>query len=81
MNDQCSGSCSILTLEVPSVEEIAKSIWRRQHDKLGPDAMHYDVEWLDKSLPSEYWEEFLQDARAILRLLYSKQIDRNAAAR
>jgi hypothetical protein len=77
MKGQSLGSHSILTVEVPSVEEIAKAIWRRQHDKLGSDAIHCDVEWLDKTLPSKYWEEFIQDAQAILRLLNSKEIKRS----
>jgi hypothetical protein len=79
MNDQSPKSHSIVAAEVPSLEEIARAIWRRQHDKLGHDAIHYDVEWLDKTLPSKYWEEFLQDAHAILRLFYSKQIETSGA--
>ena len=69
------GDHSLLTLETPSVEEIAKAIWQRQHDALGSDAIFCNVEWRDQSIPSKFWEEFLLDAQAIISLLYKKHIE------
>ena len=66
---------SILTLETPDVEEIAKAIWQRQHDALGSDAIYYNVKWRDQILPSKFWEEFVLDAHAVLMLLYKKRVE------
>ena len=65
---------SILTLETPSLEEIAKVIWQRQHDALAPDAVSRDIKWRDQSIPSRFWDEFLLDAHAVLLLFYKKHI-------
>jgi hypothetical protein len=66
---------SILTLETPDVEEIAKAIWQRQHDALAPDAVYNNLRWRDQSIPSKFWDEFLRDAHAVLGLLYKKHIE------
>ena len=65
---------SVLTLEAPLAEEIAKAIWQRQHDRLVPGAISYNSKWRDQSVPSRYWDEFLLDAHAVLLLLYKKHI-------
>ena len=65
---------SIQMLETPNVEEIARAIWQRQHDALGPDAISYNAKWRDESIPSKFWDEFLLDAHATLLLLYKKHI-------
>ena len=65
----------ILMLETPEVEDIARAIWQRQRDALGPDAIARDVEWRDQSIPAKFWNEFLRDAEAVLRLLHKKHID------
>jgi hypothetical protein len=71
---------SILKLETPPVEEIARAIWRRQHDLLASDAISRDVVWRDQSIPSKFWDEFLLDAHAVLSLLCEKHMeDRNEA--
>ena len=64
----------ILTLETPNIEEIARAIWQRQHDALGPDAIFSNAKWRDESIPSKFWDEFLLDAHATLLLLYKKHI-------
>jgi hypothetical protein len=66
---------TILTLETPNVEDIAKAIWQRQHDTLVSDAISYGVKWRDQSIPARFWEEFLQDAHAVLLLLREKDIE------
>jgi len=66
---------SILTLETPDVEEIAKVIWQRQHNALVSDAISYNLKWRDQSIPSRFWDEFLRDARAVLSLLCKKHIE------
>jgi hypothetical protein len=66
---------SILTLEAPDIEEIAKAIWQRQHDALESDAISYNVNWRDQSVPSKFWDEFLLDAHAVLLLLYRKHTE------
>ena|SRR6478672_2724073 len=64
----------VLTIELPSVEEIAKAIWKRQHEAINPDALSYDTQWRDSSLPSRYWDQFLLDARAVLLLIYNMRV-------
>jgi len=66
---------SILTLTTPTIEEIARVIWQRQHDALASDAISHDVKWRDESIPSRFWDEFLLDAHAVLLLLYKKNIE------
>ena len=66
---------SILTLETPNVEEIAKVIWQRQHDALVSGSISYNLKWRDESIPPRFWDEFLLDARAILLLLCKKHIE------
>jgi hypothetical protein len=66
---------SILTLETPEIEEIARAIWQRQHDTLNSSSIHYNADWRDKTLPSEFWNEFVLDAQAVLTLLYKKHIE------
>jgi hypothetical protein len=68
-------SPSILTLETPSLEEIAMIIWQRQHDQLNREAISHETTWRDRSLPSKFWDEFLLDAQAVLSLLYKKHIE------
>lgn len=65
---------SILSLETPKAEDIARAIWQRQRDALGPGAIAYNAEWRDQSIPSRFWDEFLLDAYAVLSLLYEKHI-------
>jgi hypothetical protein len=66
---------SILTLNTPDVEEIAKAIWQRQHDMLVSNSLFYNAKWRDKSIPSKFWDEFLLDAHAVLSLLFNKHIE------
>jgi hypothetical protein len=66
---------SILTLDTPDVEEIAKAIWQRQHDTLVSNSLFYNATWRDQSIPSKFWDEFLLDAHAVLSLLYNKHIE------
>jgi hypothetical protein len=66
---------SILTLDSPNVEEIAKAIWQRQHDMLVSESIFYNTTWRDKSIPSKFWDEFLLDAHAVLSLLIKKHIE------
>ena len=66
---------SILTLDTPDVEEIAKVIWQRQHDKLVSASLFYNAKWRDQSIPSKFWDEFLLDAHAVLSLLFNKHIE------
>jgi hypothetical protein len=66
---------SILTLETPSVEEIAMAIWQRQHDGLVSGGISYNAKWRDQSMPSRFWDEFLLDAHAVLLLFYKKHIE------
>jgi len=66
---------SILTLETPNAEEIARAIWQRQHDALVSDAIFHNAKWRDQSIPSKFWDEFLLDAHAVLSLLYKKHIE------
>ena len=73
-NDEPKYYPLILTLELPSVEEIAKAIWKRQHEALNTHALSYNAQWRDLSIPSRYWDQFLLDARAVLLLLYRTQI-------
>jgi hypothetical protein len=63
---------SVLTLEIPNVEEIAKAIWQRQHDSLPLDAISHGVTWRDQAIPYKFWDEFLLDAHAVLLLLHKK---------
>jgi hypothetical protein len=65
---------SILTLEMPDLEEIARAIWQRQHNALSENAITRDVEWRDPSLPPRYWNEFLLEASAVLSLLHRGHI-------
>jgi len=58
----------ILSSTLPSSEDIAKAIWRRQRDALGADAIAHNVEWRDQSMPAKFWDEFLLDANAVLSL-------------
>jgi hypothetical protein len=66
---------SSLMLEMPDVEEIAKSIWQRQRDALGPNSIHYDTKWCDQSVPRKFWDEFVLDAQAVLTLLCEKHYE------
>jgi hypothetical protein len=66
---------SVLTFEMPIDEEIAKAIWQRQHDRLTSDAIFYNAKWRDPSVPFQFWDEFLLDARAVLSLLCKKHIE------
>jgi hypothetical protein len=65
----------VLTLEMPDVEEIAKAIWERQHNKLRSHALSYQTRWRDESVPYKFWEEFLLDAQAVLQVLYRKHVE------
>jgi hypothetical protein len=65
----------ILTFETPSVEEIARAIWQRQRSTTHPDAISFNAKWLDQTIPSKFWNEFLLDAQAVLWLLYKKHMD------
>jgi hypothetical protein len=67
----------VLTLDMPDVEEIAKAIWERQHNKLPSHALSYQTRWRDESVPHKFWEEFLLDAQAVLQVLYQKHLDYN----
>jgi hypothetical protein len=66
---------SILTLDTPDVEDIAKAIWQRQHDTLDSNSIFYNTTWRDKSIPLKFWDEFLLDAHAVLSLLFNKHIE------
>lgn len=66
---------SILMLDMPDVEEIAKAIWQRQHDTLASESLFYNATWRDQSIPSKFWDEFLLDADAVLSLLFNKHIE------
>ena len=66
---------SILTLDTPDVEEIAKAIWQRQHDPLASNSLFYNAKWRDQSIPFKFWNEFLLDAHAVLSVLYKKHIE------
>jgi 6-pyruvoyl-tetrahydropterin synthase len=66
---------STLKLTTPTIEEIARVIWQRQHDALASDAISHDVKWRDESIPCRFWDEFLLDAQAVLMLLYKKHIE------
>jgi len=59
---------------LPNSEDIARAIWRRQRDALGPDAIACSVEWGDRSMPSKFWNEFLLDADAVLSLFDKKRV-------
>jgi hypothetical protein len=65
---------AILTLQAPTIEEIARAIWQRQHDARGADAIAANIGWRDPSLPTRYWDEFLKDAHAVLSLLHGKRV-------
>jgi len=67
---------SILILETPNIEDIARAIWQRQRDALHPNAIAHDVGWRDQSIPARYWDEFLLDAQAVLSLFYKEHIKR-----
>jgi len=66
---------SVLTLQTPDIEDIAKAIWERQRSALVSDAISHNLKWRDPSVPSKFWEEFLLDADAILALLYEKHVE------
>jgi len=66
---------SILTLNTPDVEEIAKVIWQRQHDTMVSASLFYNAKWRDQSIPSKFWDEFLLDAHAVLSFLFNKHIE------
>ena len=68
---------SILTLATPDIEDIARAIWERQHDELGPEAVAYHARWRDPSIPSRFWNEFLLDANAVLAFLYNGHVKYN----
>jgi hypothetical protein len=63
---------SILTLQTPDLEEIARAIWARQHYALSEKAIAHNVQWRDPSLPLRYWNEFMLDASAVLSLLHRR---------
>ena len=65
---------SILTLETPDIEEIARAIWERQHNALSENAIAREVDWRDPSLPPRYWNEFLLDASSVLSILHRGHI-------
>jgi len=66
---------SVLTLEMPSVEAVAKAIWQRQRDALDPAAIAYNAKWRDPSIPQKFWDEFVLDAYAVLLLLIEKHTE------
>jgi hypothetical protein len=66
---------SILTLDTSDVEEIARAIWQRQHDALGPEAISRVIKWRDQTIPPRFWNEFLLDAHAVMMFLYEKNIE------
>jgi|SRR6516162_6799297 hypothetical protein len=66
---------AILMFEAPSLEEIAKVIWQRQHNALPSHAIYHNLNWRDPLVPPKFWEEFLLDARAVLSLLYKKDLE------
>jgi hypothetical protein len=66
---------SVLTLEAPDLEEIARAIWQRQHDALVPEAISYSAKWRDQSIPFRFWNEFLLDAQVVLLLLHRKHAE------
>jgi len=70
---------SLLILETPDVEEIAKAIWQRQHDAVAHDTIAHNTKWRDKSIPALFWEEFLRDAQAVLSLLTRMHAERQRA--
>lgn len=59
---------------LPNSEDIAKAIWQRQRDALDSDAIAYNVEWRDRSMPSNFWNQFLLDADAVLSLFAKKPV-------
>jgi hypothetical protein len=65
---------SVLTLETPDLEDIARAIWQRQHDALNQKTINRDIDRRDQSLPSRYWDEFLLDASAVLSLLQRQHL-------
>jgi hypothetical protein len=75
MSQFASTDPPVLTLEMPDVEEIAKAIWERQHNKLPSHALAYQTRWLDESVPRKFWDEFLLDAQAVLQVLYRKHVE------
>jgi hypothetical protein len=81
MSQFASTDPPVLTLEMPDVEEIAKAIWERQHDKLPSHALAYQTRWRDDSVPQKFWEEFLLDAQAVLRLLSRKHLEYREGSR
>jgi hypothetical protein len=62
------------SLALPNSEDIARAIWQRQRDALGPNAIAYSVEWRDRSMPSRFWNQFLLDADAVLSLFVKKHV-------
>lgn len=64
---------SVLLLETPDIEAIARAIWQRQHDAL--EARSNAHSWRDKALPAKFWDEFLLDARAVLSLLQKQHAE------
>ena len=66
---------AILMFEAPSLEEIAKVIWQRQHNALPSHAIYHNLNWRDPLVPPKFWDEFLLDARAVLSLLYKKDLE------
>lgn len=66
---------SILTLEAPNVEEIARAIWQHQHDAFDSGALCYNAKWRDQFIPSKFRDEFVRDAHAVLTFLYKKHIE------
>ena len=66
---------SVLMLEMPSVEDVAKAIWQRQRNALDPAAISYSVQWRDPSIPQKFWDEFVLDAYAVLLLLIEKHTE------
>lgn len=60
---------ALVVRTLPDPEEIARAIWLRQHSALSPDAINYRAKWRDQSIPLKYWDEFVLDAKAVLKLL------------
>jgi hypothetical protein len=70
----CNGQVypTILSLETPDAEDIARIIWQRQRAALDPGAIAYNAEWRDQLIPARFWDEFVLDAQAVLSFLFER---------
>lgn len=68
-------SPSVLTMETPDLEVIARAIWQRQHDALDLAVISYSAKRRDQSIPFRFWNEFLLDAQVVLLLLCRKRTE------